>query len=566
MRAIWQLQWWQSRNRLRKLLRSPGWLIFYAVMGVGFVTLVVYSARTSISHPPAAGATMGRLPFTLPVAISLWAVVATLMAVQQGTKRPPVTFELGDVNLLLPTPLPPRLVFAAQFLRRLLGHLLQALPSLVWVGYLLIRVSYRIPLGGLVGLFLSFFLIQVWADAVESVVWMALYRQQPERAAARAGWVRNAVLVITIVALAWALTPLLPSVENPAAPRLTALSERLDTIAAIPPFGWFGELVPATPGPVSSGSGGLAASRPAAALALVGLIVAASGLAVFLANEYYEPALAQTEVQRQVLAAARGQSGTAATTTMDTQGTALAILGGRATDRLASIQVQPFGQGAWAIAWEQLLRYLRFERATIVYALAFVALFGGVLGAIVRGAGLPPAWAWSIPLLLSLLNLSTGYLGEEFRRPEIYLIPDPTIVRLLAASLVSWWDTSSTGSLMLWLAALVASAGTPTFGSVMAGTLAAWVLLLTLTWLTLGAGLLSMILVPPWLPGMTRVLLSFLILLPALIPSLAVCLIVAWQLGSIPAGFLAAALPTALLAAILFAVAARFFDRLEVTD
>src|SRR5690606_8048805 len=119
--------------------------------------------------------------------------------------------------------------------------------------------------------------------------------------------------------------------------------------------------------------------------------------------------------------------------------------------------------------------------------LVVFGLVGGLLGFLVR-VGLPSGALWLVPCGLAVLSAPWGYLAEELRRPYIYLIPDASWKRLVAASLVTAADLFLSYTVLMVVAMLLAWPG---LSRLLAGLLA----LLAASWLVpCGLAVLS----APW--------------------------------------------------------------------
>lgn len=578
MRALLQLEWWQFRNRLRRLLRSPGWLVFYGLIVVGFVAVMVQVARLSAvpgNHEVQAEAIVTGFRPPATAVLAGWALVAMLMSLYGAPRRPPVIFSSADVSLLLPAPISPRVVLAGQFLRQLFLELLRAIPNLVWSLLVLMKLDYPVGFSGVFSLLAAFVLIHMVAELVGAVGWLAVHRKPAEQAARTGRRLRAAVVVVATILAVWALWPAFRGQGGQGVagirPALEVTFERLEKAAELPPLRWLASFGLPFEWQFAREATGAASRREApgwpaatregflATLLLVGALAAA---ALHLAEDYYEPAVAQTQTFIQAAEVAK-KAGEAQAT--DLQGTVLTMLGRSADPRLSHVSVPPFGRGAWAITWEQALRYLRFERATAVYSLVFIGLFGAGLGLLVRYLNLASFWLWLVPLAMPLLSQGSGYLADELRQPHIFLIPAAPWRRLLATAVVPWFDVSLDTSLMLWTSVLVGTVGRAGagFASIAASALASWLLLLALCALGQATVLLGTVIVPSWLPPFTRSLLRFMVFVLCLVLVVPLPVLGLLAGGSVRLALLLAAAGAVAITALVLVVAARLFDRLE---
>ena len=540
-RALVFLDGRRGWNRLRRLLHRPFWLLVSAGFGVGLVLLIL-QVGAAWGMERAAGAPGPGDPGPWLGLVALWVLLSLGTRLWGATTRSPIPVTNADAVLLFPSPVSSRVLVLYHVARKGLHRLVAQVPF--WLLWLLLfrRAGVAVHGQGLLAFFLLMLLVGLWGDGLHTVAWLALERApQGERIRRylRRGLVGGALLIL--LGLAWPLVAQWGAgLDGGQAVRL--LLARAQPLAQVPPLGWVVALME-----TAVGTGGWPGAALAGALALVGGLWLA---AWHLGEGYYEPLVLQGEADARLAQAVSSGN-------VDVQGVAVAHLG--VTERVARVRALPWGgRGAWALFWQQANRWLRLELGTWRWGLVVFGLVGGLLGFLVR-VGLPSGALWLVPCGLAVLSAPWGYLAEELRRPYIYLIPDASWKRLVAASLVTAADLFLSYTVLMVVAMLLAWPG---LSRLLAGLLA----LLAASWLAQGALALSSLLVPAWVGRWVRSLLQSLVALAGLIPGAAAGWLVEVRGGGEVVGLAAGSLVTWLVGGLLMALASAFFQRAEMAE
>lgn len=527
-----------ERNRLRRLIHRPFWLLFYAGVAAALILMVL--------KVPAAVGVQGAQARMGPWAgvAAVWMLLILGTRLWGATSRSPFTVTAADTVLLFPSPITSRDLLLYQLIRSGLQRLLTQLPVLlVW---LVILMQAGVPLvrRDLVAFYLFLLVVGLWGEGLQAVAWLALERlpwAQARRARRRLRSLLTAAALLALLWVAWPLPSLLVA-GSAGEQAFDVLLRRAGALAAGPPLSWAAGLMEVVVGP---GRWSLAAFG--GVLGLLGLLWL---VAWRLGEGYYEPLVLQGEEDARLQQVVSSWN-------VDVQGAAVAHLG--VLDRVERVRALPIGgEGAWALLWEQANRWLRLELGAWRAAVAVLAALGGLLGLGVR-AGLAQSWLWLAPIGLTVLSAPWGYLAEELRRPYIYLIPDPPWKRLVAASLVSTADIFLSYGLMMLVGAVVGAAGLAFF---MVGLSA----LVAAAWLAQAALALSSVAVPGWLGRPARSLIQTLISLAGLGPGVAAGWLLVARGGSQTAALIAGSLATLASGFALLAVASARFRRAEMAE
>lgn len=528
----------RGRNRLRRLLQRPIWLLVWSLLGVA-VLLPILRAPLDPGPLAAPAARASGLA-------AVWILVSVASRLWEATARPPFTLAQADASLLLPSPISSRQILLFQLIRSALGRLAVQIPFLALWALLLHRIGYPLSRSGLAGFYLLTVIVSLWGDGVHTFGWLALERVPPGRSLLARRLVRLLLVAGTLLGLGWLAGPILRAL---AAGRLAlasslagSLLERAHLLASAAPLSWAVALLEAAFGQAPWNTAAVAGCFAGVAF----LWMAALGLG----EDYYESLVLQGEEDarlRQVTASWN----------VDVQGAAVERLG--VLRRLRRVPRLPWrGGGAWALFWEQANRWLRLELGSWWLSLLGLGFLGGIVG-LARRAGAAPFWLWLVPAALALLSAPWGYLAEELRRPYIYLIPDRPWRRLIAASLVSAVDVFVSYGWMLVVAAGVATEG---LEAVAVGL----VLLLAIAWVTQAAMALTAVVVPPWLGRTTRVVIQSILSMAALGPGVLAAVAAHASGGGQLLGAVLGLVVTLLMGAGLFRVAAALFHRAEMAD
>lgn len=540
LRALVLLDLRRGRNRLRRLIHQPLWLLFYAGLAAAVVLMVVKA--------PAAGAAWGA---PAPAGMGLWGGLAAVWILFSlgtrlwgATARSPFTVTAADAVLLFPSPISSRDWVLYQLARSGLQRLAAQLPFLLLWFVLFIQVGVSLDRRGLLAFYLFMLLVGLWGDGLHAITWLALERQpgsRGRRARRRLRSLLTAGALLGLLWLAWPLPAYLAQGSSAAA-AFHLLLARAQALAGVPPLSWAAALLEAAVGP-----GGWSLAAFGGAAGLLGFLWV---VAWRLGEGYYEPLVLQGEQDAKLQQAVSSWN-------VDLQGVALTQLG--VVERVGRVQALAIGgAGAWALFWQQANRWLRLELGSWRVGLLALTLLGSLLGLAVR-AGAAQSWLWVVPVGFAVFSAPWGYLAEELRRPYIYLIPDPPWKRLLAASLVSAADIVLSYGLMMLVAAAIAAPGVRFF---LIGLLA----LLAASWLAQGALAFSSVAVPTWLGRSARSLIQSLVSLVGLGPGVVTGWLVLAGGGSEAAALVAGSLTTWLVGAALLAVTAALFQHADMAE
>lgn len=550
MKALALLEWRRWVNALKRIARSPGLLVLYALTLTG---MAVFLLRGMAGGAPAPGRGL-----SMPVEAIAAGYVGTslLVGTYAATRTAPWAFEAADGTWLFVTPVPPATVALWQLVRRAVTGFLSSLPMVVLIAALAAGSGEARVYGvRFVLLAAALTLAGTWSAGIQAVVWLFAVGPGPEEAARRAGRIRSAVVVVGAVAAAWLLQPVFEVLAGADVPgefgqaaraALEPALQRLEAAGRIPPFSWLASLV--RPSVAPELDPGVVGAALAGSVSVTALLIF---VACLLARDYYEPALQAVSRQADVMRSVQETKGA------EVSGVAAQWLG----IRRATVRVPPFGRGPWALLWAQTLRCLRIELASLKVVIPLMIVLGAVIGLLVRRAGVP---LWGALVLPGLAALAGGgsYFLEELRRPYLFTIPGAQWKRLFAASAVPWFDGALSLTLMHGVA--MAVGGVP-----LAPALAAWVYLLTLMAASQAGAMVAFTWLPGWAGTMAREGLRFYLAGAAMLPGLVP---VAWAafasqgLASAAwvAGFATASAANLAAAAALFALAVRRFGRLEM--
>lgn len=539
-RSILALAYLQLRIIINWIRRSMRSIIIWALLFGAFVFFLATQIFEGASQAGNGQADQGEVASIYFEAGAVLIFLGTLLfAVWKGTGAPPRITQ-AEVIMVLGSPIRARVQFAWLIFRdmaALVGFitaftifsLATSLGRAMTADDASLDEVFSSPA-------VTIWLIILIGGVTRFAVWVAteqIVARDPEGGHQLRAGIRTGIITIGVIVAGWLLIPVLRSSETGFQARVDQFAYRVLDLAAWSPLVFPANILNED------------ASTWIALGGLVLLIFAISAFAIYHARDFVEPIAITAERATD----ARGQSIDAG---KDLHWSSMSQLG--KAPRL-SVTIPPFGSGPWALLWNSLTRWARYELA--VAGVSMVVLIGvGVAAALaVRFGLIDSIWIWGIALSMPFFGSYNMFL-DELRRPFIYMLPGAPWKRLLAAGATSVLD-GTVGAAILAIVSLVLRVLPVVDGLMIIAVSTAIGFLIQA-----GIGLVQIIL-PTWLHKKLRTSLTFGINLFAMMPALAATIFGAIAGGKYAA--VAAGVGVALLTGIvILALAVKLFDRLEM--
>ncbi len=466
-------------------------------------------------------------------------LITVLFAVWKGTGPPPKITQ-AEVIMVLGSPIKARIQFAWLMFRDMAALVLFISTFTLFALASSIIDAMTAGESSLDGAFSSpavaIWLIVLIGGATRFTTWVAteqVVARDPEGGHQLRNGIRAGVITIGAAVAGWLLVPTFRSNTSGVEARIDEFAYRVLDLASNTPL-----VLPAN----------ILSDHTATLPALGGmllLLAIISGFGIYHAKDFVEPIAITAERSTD----ARGQS---VDTGKDLHWSSMSQLG--KAPRL-SITIPPFGSGPWALLWNSMVRWARYEIA--VAGVSILVLAGMGLGAAIlaRLEIIDPRWIWMLALSMPLFGSYNMFL-DELRKPFIFMLPGPPWKRLLAAGATSVMD----GTISAFLVALIALVlgVLPLIEAVMILVAATAIGFL----IQAGIGLVQVIL-PTWLNKKLRTSLTFAINTLAIMPA-AIATVIGVVAGGENVGYLAGVVTAVLSGIIVLGLAVKLFDRLEM--
>lgn len=531
--ALVYLQYRIAWNWVRRSARS---IVMWGIAIIaGFFLLV---SRVSVNDGNGRGGNDVATMYVEAAAV-LMLLATVIFSVWRGTGPPP-RMTSADVVFVLGSPISTRVQYAWLMFREMAGLLgiITAVTLFALAGSLA-----RAMTAGDVSLddALSTPAIGIWliiliGGVTRFAVWVST-----EQVVAKDAWrgfrlrrvIRGAAAIAGAGLAAWLFIPVLRERHETIEARLEHGAERLLSLAAYPPMSW-------PPAILNDDT-----STYVALTGLVGMALVITALGLYAARDFVEPIAINAERATD----ARGQS---IDTGKDLHWSTMSQLG---TAPRMKVSIRPFGSGAWALLWNSLTRWVRYEMSVAWVGILVLASMGLSVTILVRFDVLDVVWVWVLALSMPFFGSYNMFL-DELRKPFIFMMPGAPWKRLVAAGTTSVMD----GTISAAMLTVIAMA----FRVLPIGH--ALLILLATTILGFlvqsGVGFVQIIL-PSWISRKLRTGLTFAINGLAMMPS-ATAFFLGLELAGWLVGALAAMVVALLTGVVVLALSVKLFDRLEM--
>lgn len=412
------------KNTLKEILHKPSLIIAYGVMVLALIGMVVMCIAMPVERnasPEYAALTMGALR-VVTLALLLWFIY-------RGTKEGTTLFSMADVNLLFTSPVPSKSI--------LIYGLLQQAGAMLLVGALMLfnLVNFQNLLGIGPGQALAVIAVAIVYLFLMQLVQMLVYivsATHPRMRRVFRGAINLALLAVVLLA-GWEVY----AKGDLTAGLMGALASPV--FGLIPVSGWFGNVAALA---VAGWGMEFYLNLGLSALAMAVLIY----LLCSVQGDYYEDVLQATEkvhAVKQLQKAGKAQS-VAATSKAR-----------RGKERL-------FGQGSMALLarhWVEIRRrgILLIDKMTLtgVGGTIFFVIVAKSAG-FADEAGMIP-FVFFMAYMMYFLGM-TGFWQQELTRPYIFLIPQSSASRVLAATAMNVVKMGLDGAIAMIAAGLIVQA------------------------------------------------------------------------------------------------------------
>ena len=389
------------KNYVVEIKRSPKKAISYALF-LGWLVLVIGSVFLNRGkNSPSLS------PETLKIILGLYAVlVSTLLfwSFFSSLQKLSYSFNMGDVNLLFPSPIEPRRILFWSMMKKVPLTLAQNITPALFLTPTLLNMG--ISGIGLFYIYLSVASMSLLPAPLSFLIFLLSVRYKKQK------WVRTLI----IAALIWLLSNWLLQVGNPSSPLDVLNGYLAPGVWNFPFIGWIIQLAYA----------GLFGPGSSTYLSLAGIfitLVLVNTVVFRLARDFYEDVLDFTQMVSSIRQSKR-------------QGTYKGpdVFRKRLPRKRASLNGNY--PGGWAFMFKQVVRYKQIGLTTYLGYLTLVsAAIGVALGAIARAKGLDLTavlLAANAALAYGLLLASLASpVGTELNLPFIYILPGTFFKKVL---------------------------------------------------------------------------------------------------------------------------------------
>lgn len=426
MRALSYLLVKQLKNRILSLRKKPGLLILYSfvliVVVASIVMLLVFGGNMEQMN-----FADERILFLILAGISAFFLYAF---VNSGLSTGSSLFTMPDVGLLFVAPVSSKKILLYGLISTLGKSLLGSIFIFYQIGNLKSNFGYGFR--EIFALFLIFALMILFCQLMAIGIYI-FSNGNPMRK----NMVKTALYAVFIAVLAGVLV-------NQQREQVSMLEALLRTIDSY----WFG-YVPVTGWAIMFFVGVVHYSIPSIALSLAFFLAFGALIVILLTSgkaDYYEDVLLSTEVTYQTkLAAKEGRN--------------------VPRQRLKKIKITDneqgirYGSGAAAIMYKHILEMRRKSRFVFIdnYTI-FLTIGAGIIAYNFRSKGAPEEASYAILGITVYLQYFTTIIGKlkvELMKPYIYLIPEKSIKKVLAASATSLIKPCTDGLIIFLTFALI---------------------------------------------------------------------------------------------------------------
>lgn len=539
-RSILALAYLQFRiivNWIRRSLRSiVVWVLALGALVV-FLSTQVFAGSSGGSNGPSGGGDISSIYFEAGAVLIFLGTL--LFAVWKGTGPPPRITQ-AEVIMILGSPIRTRIQFGWLIFRdmaALLGFitaftlfsLVSSLVQAMTAGDTSLEEVFSSPA-------VTIWLIILIGGVTRFAVWVAteqVVARDPEGGHQLRAGIRTGMITLALIIAAWLIVPVLRASESGFRERADMFVYRVLDLAA-----WSPLTLPAN----------ILNDDASTWLALGGLIlltIALSGFGIYHARDFVEPIAITAERATD----ARGQSIDAG---KDLHWASMGQLG--KAPRMA-VAVPPFGIGPWALLWNSLQRWARYEVAVAGTSLVVLAAIGVAAALGVRFGFIDKIWIWGIALSMPFFGSYNMFL-DELRKPFIFMMPGAAWKRLLAAGATSVLDGTVGAAILVVIALTLRVLSFVDAVLILVAATALGFLIQA------GIGLVQVVL-PTWINKKLRTSLTFGINTLAAMPALSATIAGAIAGGKYTA--YSAGVGTALITGVVvLALAVRLFDRMEM--
>ncbi|OPY56238.1 MAG: hypothetical protein A4E55_02165 [Pelotomaculum sp. PtaU1.Bin035] len=405
------------KNYLLEIRRNPKKLISYFLF-VAWIILIMFPA---IMHSGQRASSVTADTANIILAIyALFTGAIMFLSFFSALKKLSYSFQMGDVNLLFPSPLEPNHILLWNLLKKIPSDMAKAcFPALVLTPAMF-NMGFNIE--GILLAYLSLLSAGLLLTPVSFLIFLVSARYQKER------WVRGILLFSCV----WLLFNWLKHAGWDIFSLNVLLGYQAPGIMNFPLFGWILQLARA----VFFGATPVAYT----AFSLVAITALAANLLVFaLARDYYEDVIEITERLDTIRAAKRSGK---------TQGIFIPAQYNRTKTFWTSflkrkhVAVKRRFPGSWAFMYNQVVKY---RRAGINEYVGYLTLLSVITGLVTGFISLHNGQPGNHDLLyaqngilayLLFMRSFSGPLSEELALPYIYTLPGTFFQKALAVNIL----------------------------------------------------------------------------------------------------------------------------------
>ncbi|KJS18413.1 MAG: hypothetical protein VR69_00900 [Peptococcaceae bacterium BRH_c4b] len=404
------------KNYILEIRRSPKKLVSYFLF-IAWITLIMLPA---IKHSGQQAFTVTANTANIILAVyALFIGLIMFASYFSALRKLSYFFQMGDVNLLFPSPLEPNRILLWSMLKRIPFYMLMTCFPALMLTPTMFNMGLNIE--GIILAYLSILSLGLLLTPFSFLIFLVSVRYQKER------WVR-AVLLFSVI---WLIFNWLKYAQGDIFTLNVLSGYKAPEIINFPLFGWILQLARAAffgAAPVTY-----------TAIFLVALTALAANLLVFaLARDYYEDVIEQSERLETIRAAKRSgklqEIFIPLLSNSDKTGLWTRFLGRK------RVTVERRFPGSWAFMFNQVVKYRRTGINEYVGYLAPLSIITGlVIGfiALRNGHSAEHALLYAqngiIAYLLFLRSFS-GPVSEELALPYIYTLPGTFFQKTLAVN------------------------------------------------------------------------------------------------------------------------------------
>lgn len=403
------------KNYILEIRRNPKKLISYFLF-IAWIILVMFPAISQGGQRPL-NVTAGTAQIII-AAYALFTGFIMFSSFFAALKRLSYSFQMGDVNLLFPSPLAPNRILLWSLLKKIPSDMAKTfIPALI-----LTPTMYNMGLNieGILLVYLSMLSLGLLITPVSFLIFLVSTRYQKE----------HLVRGILIISVGWLLLSWFRYVQGDIFSLNILLGYQAPGVLNFPLFGWMLQLARAA-------FFGVVPAAYTAILLLALTALAANFFIYALAKDYYEDVIELAERLETIHAAKR--NGRTQGIFTQTQFSGIAGLWSRFLTK-KRVTVERRFPGSWAFMFNQVVKYRRtgineyvgyLAPLSVITGLAtgFIALHTGQAG----DRGLLYAQNGIIAYLMFFRSF-TGPLSEELALPYIYTLPGTFFRKTLAVN------------------------------------------------------------------------------------------------------------------------------------